>query len=631
MATAAAGANVALRFDIVADATSFKSAVSEARDGWRTATVDMREQSGGVGEGFLSALGKMTENVTSFATEVQSALSGGASGVESATLKGFEAIKGGAASTLDYLGSFGEKWGGQFGKVVGETVASAAKTGIDPVFNWFTTQLGSVAKSDMFASVTAGVAQLAAGVDSLTGNYLGLTDRVQSFSQAAQEGIANAVAVAQGARLAAADFEAILAPLDKQILQHERAAELVGKTVGEVAQLRAEWAMLDAEVNSEGMAEDQTAKIAEKMAALRESAQRTEDLETARSQAKVFEGIVQSLDRQLQITRLKGGEHRKTVGEISEERAIIEATTRMKQRGRELSDEELASVRQRAAAQGQVLDLITRENAERQAIKGFDRQAENIRTEIATMGMATGAAAAYKAEMAAVQRFKEANVPLSEEFRARIQAEAAAIGEATAAAAQFRSGMQFVRDVGATAMRSLESVFDSFVEGRKVSWKSMIDSFVADLAKLSFRAALAPIFGGGGGAGGGMMASLFASMFGGGGGVGSWTTTSIPARAGGGPVTAGMPYKVGERGEELFVPNTSGTIVPNHAMGGGGVQVNIVNNHPGARLTTRETDDGRGQRQTQVVIEEMVATGLAGPGGQAAMRGFGARPNLTSR
>lgn len=36
-------------------------------------------------------------------------------------------------------------------------------------------------------------------------------------------------------------------------------------------------------------------------------------------------------------------------------------------------------------------------------------------------------------------------------------------------------------------------------------------------------------------------------------------------RAAGGPVTAGMPYTVGERGQETFVPNTNGTIIPNGA------------------------------------------------------------------
>jgi len=42
------------------------------------------------------------------------------------------------------------------------------------------------------------------------------------------------------------------------------------------------------------------------------------------------------------------------------------------------------------------------------------------------------------------------------------------------------------------------------------------------------------------------------------------------ARAMGGPVSANSPYVVGEKGPELFVPGSSGSIVPNGAMGGGG-------------------------------------------------------------
>ena len=43
----------------------------------------------------------------------------------------------------------------------------------------------------------------------------------------------------------------------------------------------------------------------------------------------------------------------------------------------------------------------------------------------------------------------------------------------------------------------------------------------------------------------------------------------------GGPVLKGTPYVVGERGPELFVPNSSGNIVPNHEMGGANVVVNV--------------------------------------------------------
>ena len=39
--------------------------------------------------------------------------------------------------------------------------------------------------------------------------------------------------------------------------------------------------------------------------------------------------------------------------------------------------------------------------------------------------------------------------------------------------------------------------------------------------------------------------------------------TKIPRRQHGGPVTAGVPYRVGESGEEIFVPGESGSVVAN--------------------------------------------------------------------
>ena len=51
-----------------------------------------------------------------------------------------------------------------------------------------------------------------------------------------------------------------------------------------------------------------------------------------------------------------------------------------------------------------------------------------------------------------------------------------------------------------------------------------------------------------------------------------------PARARGGPVTAGQPYTVGERGPELFVPKVAGTVLPTGA-GGSPVTVNVNVGH----------------------------------------------------
>jgi TP901 family phage tail tape measure protein len=61
-------------------------------------------------------------------------------------------------------------------------------------------------------------------------------------------------------------------------------------------------------------------------------------------------------------------------------------------------------------------------------------------------------------------------------------------------------------------------------------------------------------------------------------------------KANGGPVTGGGTYMVGERGPELFVPNTSGMIVPHEALqgSGGGVTVQqTINVTTGVQQTVR--------------------------------------------
>jgi hypothetical protein len=49
-------------------------------------------------------------------------------------------------------------------------------------------------------------------------------------------------------------------------------------------------------------------------------------------------------------------------------------------------------------------------------------------------------------------------------------------------------------------------------------------------------------------------------------------------RANGGPVTGGSPFIVGERGPELFIPSTSGSITPNNQMTNGKSIINITVN-----------------------------------------------------
>jgi hypothetical protein len=72
----------------------------------------------------------------------------------------------------------------------------------------------------------------------------------------------------------------------------------------------------------------------------------------------------------------------------------------------------------------------------------------------------------------------------------------------------------------------------------------------------------------GGGSSGlfGSLLKIGASLFTGGAQAGDAIYTDY---AEGGSVRGGMPITVGERGRELFVPNTNGTIIPNHDLGSG--------------------------------------------------------------
>lgn len=98
-------------------------------------------------------------------------------------------------------------------------------------------------------------------------------------------------------------------------------------------------------------------------------------------------------------------------------------------------------------------------------------------------------------------------------------------------------------------------------------------SVLAEIAASAVKSGLDALFGGGGGSGGagGLLAGIGA-LFG------------LPGRATGGPVAPGRGYLVGERGPELFVPTSAGSVAPMVAGAGGAreVRVAITVNAPGA-------------------------------------------------
>jgi hypothetical protein len=107
---------------------------------------------------------------------------------------------------------------------------------------------------------------------------------------------------------------------------------------------------------------------------------------------------------------------------------------------------------------------------------------------------------------------------------------------------------------------------------------------------------------------------------------------SAGGKAIGGAVQAGSAYVVGERGPELFMPSSSGSVVPNNRMGGN-VSVNIVNNS-GVQATASESTDSRGQRRIDVVIGELAGSEMRRGGSSINMalrQTFGVAPTLAGR
>lgn len=127
-----------------------------------------------------------------------------------------------------------------------------------------------------------------------------------------------------------------------------------------------------------------------------------------------------------------------------------------------------------------------------------------------------------------------------------------------------------VRELGLTFSSAFE---DAIVKGEKLS--KVMQGLLQDIARVIARKTITEPLGNAVSTG---LNSLGASGWMD--GIGSWLGGLF--RAEGGPVAAGQPYIVGERGPEWFVPDRGGTVLPNGTAPGG------------ASITTNITIDARG-------------------------------------
>lgn len=162
-----------------------------------------------------------------------------------------------------------------------------------------------------------------------------------------------------------------------------------------------------------------------------------------------------------------------------------------------------------------------------------------------------------------------------------------------------------------TTAGNFENTFADIAVGTKSlsdAFKSLADSIIRDLVRITIRMAVTgPLLRSLGGLFSGAPAqgssNIFESVFPNFGG----------ARQGGGSVSRGRGYIVGEHGTELFVPSSAGQIVPGQlTKGGGGGSVVEINNYVAADTESRQTqqsDPGGGERIIIDIVKKAQARG----------------------
>lgn len=133
------------------------------------------------------------------------------------------------------------------------------------------------------------------------------------------------------------------------------------------------------------------------------------------------------------------------------------------------------------------------------------------------------------------------------------------------------------------ALRGIEDAFVKFVETGKLSFKGLANAIISDLIRINVRQnIMTPLSA----ALGGMFGTTYGQLTTGS-GVANQFNPDVNYRAMGGPVTAGQPYIVGEQGPELFMPSSSGTIIPNGQSGSSVVVNQTINVTTGVQQTVR--------------------------------------------
>lgn len=209
-----------------------------------------------------------------------------------------------------------------------------------------------------------------------------------------------------------------------------------------------------------------------------------------------------------------------------------------------------------------------------------ERDLLNLEREIELVGKSTREVATARATWALLDEAKKRGIPVNDKLFQQIEAQADAVGSLTEelergeiAQQQFEQAVDGIADALAGALIAGESLREGLAQ--------VFKQIAADLIQSGIHR---------------MIGSLF---LGGGGGLG-FLGALLPGRASGGPVRAGQPYMVGERGPEPFVPAVDGRILSvsqaqaalRGGAGSGGTVRVIIEEAPGFAARVRTEAQG---------------------------------------
>ena len=166
---------------------------------------------------------------------------------------------------------------------------------------------------------------------------------------------------------------------------------------------------------------------------------------------------------------------------------------------------------------------------------------------------------------------------LTDEAKARLIEQQRKIGAAKEEVIGLSDKLETLRSINQAVFSNMGSAIDNFVRTGKFAFKDFARSVIQDIIAIQLKAQATKILG--------SVFSAIPSFFGGGptglASLGpSVNSSSVAFKASGGPVMANSPYIVGEVGPELFVPQGSGTIIPNNQLASSMQQPQIVYNGP---------------------------------------------------